>query len=509
MTPVQVRQAGEGRGRASPSSTSNAGTSVSNSKVRNKGQGAAALQLDLENRCSKLVKEQTERFHTFLNCGKYDKTLFTFQNFRKLWIENGVTTEMLALFKACTGTREACQVVQELMLNAISNLLSQPDLTEEGSTKQLATQVSGIYSAYIIYGLQPVTPKVCIYLPQQYVEELWLLLWYCRKYLHLLDCHSIAKELGKQNAFVYGAFKHEHAKRIIAFHSKNKIITGLTFNMWKEAKAAEDIAKSSLDPIRLDETLFRRYNESLRKVGADECCTSLVGILDKMNKDLQSDLSVMFTNMPHRVDWHQKYEEVFGKRKSYDGTIMRTRDESSEDEDDYLNGLPANWRKKIKEVRRKQQEEEELRRKAEQAVIKGKGKKGKGAQGRKGASSSNKTKKQGSPRKKIQKQSSLNTLKQPKKKATGSVGASTSSAAHKMPDEYRSGSAEDASNEATAALMQHAEAKTTMASNIRRDPQGVNGEDDDYNALGDDDVGEDNDLATLLEQELEEGEIPR
>jgi hypothetical protein len=341
------------------------------------------LRQEMEERCVKMMEELTRAFVDQARKRKFTKESLSFSTFRDLWQGNGPEGDVTILHPPAGGvdisrlvgeasnTREACQIVQELFAAAVRGLKSESRLgvTDEEKMQQLAQQVAAIYASYAIYILQPITPKVCIYLPQAYAEELLLLLMDCRDKVGCFDCHAIAQRLGQEEAFIYGSFrKEDKGQRQIAASRKKMSHSGLTFASWKDTKVAENIAKSCLKNIDFDRDLLRRYNEDLRKMTRNEnMCSSLLENVDTWNKTLEGKIKDLLGDVTRKsqADWHDRYEEVFGKRKLYEsqtvassssravaggGITTQARELGQESWEDLLKGLPPQWRKKIRKV---------------------------------------------------------------------------------------------------------------------------------------------------------------
>lgn len=301
--------------------------------------------------------------------------LLAFKRFRDLWRSNGTTRRVLDLVKdESKSTPTACVVVQKLFLSCLQNVRARSEsgvkLGEADKFLDVAKQCAGIYAAHVIYAIQPVHPKVRIYLPYSHAEELYHALWDLRKDHGLYDCHKIALHLAREDSFVFGGLRKEKGKRKYpqrALYPQKQ--QRLSFEMWKEAKQAEALVKSCLDNVEatLDKDLVARYNKGLSDLfGEDFMASDLVEKVAKWQSNLKAEVQGLLLQVGSNITKpaENSYYEVFGGprvgRKSSDGPESAsaragTSGAAEGDDKDGLGGLelavlPPKWRKKIKDA---------------------------------------------------------------------------------------------------------------------------------------------------------------
>ncbi len=203
-------------------------------------------------------------------------------------------------------------------------------------------------------------------MPVTFAHQLWCLLWECRK-IKLFDCHTIATELLKQDAFVYGGLSQEWKGKKSGIARKQK--QAFTFEMWKQAKEVEGLAKTCLSNMesQMDKDLYRQYNEGLWSVtGSDKMCTDILDKVAKWQKELNAQVKEKIDEISTGPQWREEYSEVFGSRKPYTYQNKKEKgvqagtdgmmEEGEISNDEYLKGLPARLRKKIKDVMKAEKE---------------------------------------------------------------------------------------------------------------------------------------------------------
>ncbi|QDZ18845.1 hypothetical protein HOP50_02g13500 [Chloropicon primus] len=325
--------------------------------------------------------------------------LLAFGAYRDMWVSQNLTRRVLELIKREAGsTREACVAVQELFASCVQSATFVPtrawamggnrNRTFVDHLRDMSRHCAGIYTAYVIYAIQPVHPKVRIYLPYTAAEELFHVLWDLRYEAGLLDCHAIAKRLSGEDAFVFGALNRD--KRSASYPQN---YGSLTFESWKDVKRAEEVAKSGLRGVedQLDKKKLSEYNERIKEVVGVPVTFDLAAKIESMQTELRDGVNEI---LQARIDLQKQKPPrasgglLFSQRKKYE--FQQHHKDEAEGEDDAeadgsfdasISALPAKWRRKLKQLEEKKREErEELERSRKKKRKPGAGK---GRRGRK------------------------------------------------------------------------------------------------------------------------------
>jgi len=284
--------------------------------------------------------------------------LLAFRNFRQLWTKNDLTRRVLEqVHRESKVAKDACVSLQKLFHACLQNATFAPkgkgprlQRSARDKFREMTRHCAGIYAAYVIYAIQPVHPKVRIYLPYPKAEELLHVLWDLRCEARLHDCHRIAQELASDDAFVFGALNKDKPRTSSEAQKKK----GLTFENWKEVKAAEEVAKSCLDDVegRLERERLEAYYAKIKAFGVDP--VDLPGKIATLQAELRKDMNSLMQTRIDRQTSRPPTNQLFGQRKRYEFQQGSSGVEDKEPStDELIAALPARWRKRIREAEEK------------------------------------------------------------------------------------------------------------------------------------------------------------